>query len=207
MSVPNYGPFCQTVTYNTSCRSCQQQIYVMQCTCSSAVLFDELGWPWPKHVCDNTGGSDLSGWQAVDVLRAHGVSISHDIVQKIFPPNYQLSRESNREQIEIVKIEPVENSRQTILAVVREIEMETKKTKVQESLPEFGKKLFGIDPKLTCCQVTLVDNTDRPNKSFTGLAPSHLVEGLKYNSMVMAEMYGRVTPALSIWVIHDMKPL
>ena len=170
MSIPTHGPFCQTWVYSTRCWDCQQDIHVLQCTCGSAVLFDALGASWPKHACvgrggaGGIGGSGLSGWAAVNTLRAQGVPISPDVRQKIFP----IERQNVHKNSE----------RRSTLAVVRELCSSTKRTANVDALPELGLKVLGLDPKMRYWQITLVDNTARPNKSFTALVPNHLAQGL-----------------------------
>lgn len=44
----------------TKCWYCGQQIYIYANEYGSVVLFDELGWPWPKHDCPNAP-ADLKG--------------------------------------------------------------------------------------------------------------------------------------------------
>ena len=39
------------ITLPTACRYCGQQVYAYSNEFGSFVLFDELGWPWPKHHC------------------------------------------------------------------------------------------------------------------------------------------------------------
>ena len=48
-----HGVWCNTRTFPTTCRYCQQSIYYFHCDCDSKVFFDSLGWPWPIHDCLN----------------------------------------------------------------------------------------------------------------------------------------------------------
>lgn len=41
------------VVPNASCPVCSAKVYYYQNKHGSRVLFDELGWPWPKHYCTN----------------------------------------------------------------------------------------------------------------------------------------------------------
>ena len=43
MATPTHGLLCQSWTYPTQCWYCRARIYVYQCSCGSAVLFDWLG--------------------------------------------------------------------------------------------------------------------------------------------------------------------
>ena len=212
MSIPTHGPFCQTWVYSTRCWDCQQDIHVLQCTCGSAVLLDALGAPWPKHACvgrggaGGIGGSGLSGWAAVNTLRAQGVPISPDVRQKIFPIERQNVHNAEPE-VAIKRIRPKNGERRSTLAVVRELYSSTKRTANVDALPELGLKVLGLDPKMRYWQITLVNNTARPNKSFTALVPNHLAQGLELGVMVMVEMFGSVGGDFADWVITDINPL
>ena len=193
MPVPTHGPFCQTLVYPTSCWYCQQQIHVLQCSCGSAVLFDEIGPPWLKHECTGTGGiggSGLSGWEAVDTLRALGAPISHDVIKKIFPGG-QPGGGNSPSISDIEKIEPTADQTKDLLAVVRELHTSANRISAIDDLSTMGRKLLGLDPNARYWQITLVQNNVRPNGSFTALIPEYLVRDLKKDMMVMASMSAR----------------
>src|SRR5580700_779160 len=133
-SIPTHRPSCQTWTYRTNCRSCNRPIWVLQCTCDSAVLFDSLGWPWPEHDCGSSGGiggSGLSGWAAVDILRANAVPIDPSIMQKAFtPPEIDKQKPSKTPAPEQIRaVQPKGAERVTLLAVIRDLFTETKRTR------------------------------------------------------------------------------
>ena len=211
MSVPTHGPYCQTLVYGTSCWDCQEGIWILTCTCGSAVLLDECGPPWPKHDCSNrygaggVGGSGLSGWVAFNKLLELGVPISADVRQKIFPRSQNSARNAER-GAEIKRIKPRDGKRQSLLAVVRELHSSTRRITNVDALPALGRQLLGLHPAARYRQITLVTNLDRPNKSFTALVPDHLVQGLKRGVMVTADMFGSVIGDFASWVITDIDP-
>ena len=43
----------QEITLPRSCRYCGQDVYIYSNEHGSFVIFDQLGWPWPKHICPN----------------------------------------------------------------------------------------------------------------------------------------------------------
>lgn len=51
MSIPTHKTSCYTRAYSTPSRGCGQAIWVFSFSFGSKVLFDELGSPWPVHVC------------------------------------------------------------------------------------------------------------------------------------------------------------
>jgi len=54
MPVPTHGPWCHTRTWPTSCPTCGASVFFFSCSCGSKVFFDDLGTPWPIHLCDTS---------------------------------------------------------------------------------------------------------------------------------------------------------
>ena len=164
-----------------------------------------------KHDCANRyggggiGGSDLSGWAAVNKLLDLGFSISPEVRQKIFPSTHKPAHNAETGP-EIRRINPRDGKRQSLLAIVRELHSSTKRIAAVDALSALARQLLGLDPTAPYRQITLVVNADRPNKSFTALAPDHLVLGLKRGVMVTAEMFGSVRGDFANWVITDIDP-
>lgn len=75
------------------------------------------------------------------------------------------------------------------------------------ALPEIGIKLLGLDPAIRYLQITLVDNSVRPNESYTALVPDHLARRLNRDAMMMADMCGSVAGGFAVWVVKDINPL
>ena len=213
MPIPTHGPFCQTLVYETNCWYCQEGIWVLQCTCGSAVLFEECGPPWTKHGCaasgaGGIGGSGYSGWSAVSKLMELGVPISSDVRNKIFPHRQQPGHNATRET-KNKRVTPRDGKQHSLLAVVRELYSRTKRIAVVNDLSVLGLRLLGLDPVARYRQITLVVNGERPNKSFTALVPDQFVRqhGLKRGVMVTAEMFGSVRGEFSNWIITSIDPV
>jgi hypothetical protein len=45
---------------NAKCPGCGERVYFYQSPDGGRVFFDELGWPWPKHVCTDNSPLDAS---------------------------------------------------------------------------------------------------------------------------------------------------
>lgn len=189
MSVPTHDPFCQTKTYRTPCWYCAQEIFIFQCSCGSAALFEQLGPPWPKHICTDIGG----GWTTIDTLRMQAPIAVPDIKPEPEPA--------------IERIAPKTHANRDILAVVRELHSSTKRTKDIGALSELGVKLRGLDPGAIYRQITLVDTSTRPNESYTALIPDRLMQGLETHVMVTAQMSARGIVGSIDWVITEINPL
>lgn len=46
-----HGDWCNTKTYPTRCKYCQEHVFYFSCDRGSKVFFDKLGHPWPVHYC------------------------------------------------------------------------------------------------------------------------------------------------------------
>ena len=70
-----------------------------------------------------------------------------------------------------------------------------------------GLKMLNLDPKVRYWQITLVDNSVRPNKSYTALLPERYARGVLKDKMAMAEIQGRVVGDIAHWVITEIVTL
>jgi hypothetical protein len=210
MPVPTHRASCQTVIYPTNCWDCASPIHVLQCTCGSAVLLDKPAPPWPEHDCGSggIGGSGLKGWEAVDVLRANGVTISADILDKIFPVAERSSKNPKSPPPEsIIAVQPIAGANLTFLAVVRELLTDTKRTAELNSLGAVGARILRL-PKGDLWQITLVVNNERPNKTYTCILPAGLgVARDAKNKIVFAQLEARIAGAHAHWLVTDIRLL
>lgn len=206
-SIPTHGPCCQTWAYGTKCWHCGKAINVVRCTCGSAVLFESLGWPWPEHNCRGIGGTELRGWVTVDVLRANGVAIERTVMQKVFPPG-ETKRQKSSKALPCENMKAVQASageQVTLLAVVRDLFTETKRTDWLNSLGTLGASLLHL-PKGRLWQATLVVNSKSQNLTYTCIVPERL--GLPRdaeNKMVLGRLEAQVAGGYAIWLATDMR--
>ncbi len=207
MSVPNHRASCQTWIYPTNCWGCGASIHILQCTCGSAVLFDEPRPPWPEHDCSETGTigrSGLKGWVAADVLRANGIGISPKIMAMLFPEP-TTRRKTGPPSQAIKKVAPKPSQALDLLAVVREISRKTKRTTALSGLSGLGTKLLGL-PKGEIRQITLVANNERPNLSYTCVLPAALGIGeAAKHKMVFAKLEAKVAGDHAIWLVTSIE--
>ncbi|KAF2990145.1 hypothetical protein MJC1_02805 [Methylocystis sp. MJC1] len=209
MSVPTHGASCQTWVYPTSCWYCSSSIHVLQCTCGSAVLLNYVGPPWPKHQCASPGtagigGSGLSGWAAVDALRSEGVPIDANIMAKIFPRSSSSHLSNTAPQpIGIRVVPPTAQNSVSVIGVIREYIPSTKKTESLNSMGVLGQKLLNVPKDVS--QLTIIVNNERPNLSYTCIAPSSL--GLPKDAkhkMVFAQLEPRIAGSFAAWFAIDI---
>ncbi len=206
MSIPTHRADCQTWTFATNCRDCGRHIYVLQCTCGSAVLLDERQPPWPKHECvSGIGGSGYSGWEAVDILRAHGVPIVPSILDKVFPKTAAKKQTLKSVLEDIRAVKPKGRARHSLLAVLRELHTQTNRTVSMKALGGVGAKLLNL-PSGSFEQITLVDNGRHPNLSYTCILPRRLgLPKTAKNKIVFAQIEGRAVGSHAIWLVKDIR--
>ena len=210
MSIPTHRANCQTWLYPTRCWSCKAHIHVLQCTCGSAVLFDET-WPdWEHHECGRNrgiGGSGISGWEAVDVLRSYGLPVDARAFDKIFPSGK--SSVAKKVEFDIESVQPTATGKScAIIAVLREFSRSTKRTKELEQLGSLGKKLLGLPTKGQLWQLTLIVNNELPNKSYTCICPNAFDIGAQTkDQVVLTTIEPRIGGSHAIWLVTDIRPL
>ena len=91
MSVPTHGSWCETKTYETRCRTCDQTVFFFSCTCESRVFFDDRGPPWPKHRCwpEEVSQQVKEGFTRKDAL----LNVSYQMLRAGLPVPEALSSE------------------------------------------------------------------------------------------------------------------
>ena len=125
---------------------------------------------------------------------------------KIFP-GHGGSNRNTQLKTATKRIEPERGGKLPLLAIVRELNRDTRRIKEANALPELGIKILGLDPSVRYRQITIVNNGVRPNESYTALVPDDLTQGLSLGAMVMAELRGLVAGDFAVWVVADINLL
>ena len=77
-----HGPRCNSVTWPTKCRDCNERVFFFRCDCGSGVFFDELGGSWPLHDCDTSWTRNLKRWKddsgGINVEIAPGITVRRE---------------------------------------------------------------------------------------------------------------------------------
>ena len=170
MPIPGHGRFCKTRSYPTRCKDCGQTIFFVSCTCGSTMLFDDLGWPWPKHWCVGRGASGRSGSGARPRRRT---PISREVVTK----RHRREAEGHRGVplgTMARSVAPRRGSRRSLVAFVRAVKTDTALTRLVNALLGSRVRRFGLAPGTRYWQIALVDGNVHPNASYTALIPSDL---------------------------------
>jgi hypothetical protein len=147
----------------------------------------------------------LSGWAAVDVLRAKGVPIDSNIMGKVFPPKLRSDKVVSPPSESMAAMEPEAGKKIDFVAIVRELLTDTKKTDRLKAPGDLGKKLLRL-PKGDLWQLTLVVNSERPNLTYTCILPARL--GLSKdakNKMAFAQIEAKVVGEYAIWLVTEIQ--
>lgn len=51
MPIPKHDITCNSRATKMRCNYCGASVWYFSCTCGSKVFFEDLGWPWPIHYC------------------------------------------------------------------------------------------------------------------------------------------------------------
>ena len=62
-----HGLSCNAVTLPRKCSFCGKQIFLFVCDHGSAVLFERLGPPWPKHNCHGGQGNSWRDGDSIEL--------------------------------------------------------------------------------------------------------------------------------------------
>lgn len=209
MAVPNHNFYCQTWMYKTSCWSCATEIFVFQCSCGSAVLFNNDRPPFDEHTCSGgIGDSGLSGWNAIDVLRNAGMPITAEVMDKAFDKKPKATQKISGNS-DIKKISPIYGENREIIMNIAEFQRETKETTNFNNLSAIAREMEGVPKDVDgVSQITLMYNNDDIRESYTALLPVKLIpkniEQLKKSrSVVFVKLLG----LKSWWLVDNIEPL
>lgn len=231
MSNPTHSSSCRSWTYPVSCRACSNEVFVHQCTCGSAVLFDELGPPWPRHDCFTKAVNALKA-KVLPVLKAGADPRSAtftpfaDLKDLLGPaladgrgdgspippaskPSGPGGRPSAKQPVETKKMGPIAGDIQHFIGIVREMSPKTKMLdQLYAEVGSIGLKAFGLPARRNAVQVTIVDTAGEPYESYTCIADkSRLDRAVKVDVMVGATLRSVATPSLSFWLADELQPL
>ncbi len=201
MSIPTHDSDCHTTTYPVACRSCGKSIFILQCTCGSAVLLNSLGWPWPQHECPDP--SLPKGWRAIQKLRDMGVLIDHRAIEYAFGPKSPTLRRASPPTL--TKIKPESGLQLELIAMLCESHSNTKHAQELQQLGTIGQQMLNISsPDIT--QLTLHDTSVSPPRSYRCLFPHALVNPAKHHvgNLVAVVLEGVQFGSFSTWIVRKL---
>jgi hypothetical protein len=209
MSVPTHGPYCESWVFPTECRDCNQAIWIFCCTCGSAVLFDELGFPWPKHKC--SGERLPTGWEAVHKLRSLGVVFTPEVNARLAEIAFGKKTKVQQERLPaIAHVEPT-NERKTLIAMLREFNEDTKRTKSLEELGPLGYQILSLNKAQKYAQITIhviPEKAQTQRHSYTCLLPiSKKINSRHLGRLVGVELRGVALGSNTYWIVENIELL
>lgn len=200
MSIPTHGSDCHTTTYPSACRSCGKHIFILQCTCGSAVLLNSLGWPWPHHQCLDPNLP--RGWRAIQKLRDMGIPIDHRVIKYAYDPKSPTSL--NTPPPTLTKVKSESGKKLELITLLRECHSNTKHTQKLQQLGTIGQKMFNMSSS-NIIQLTLHDTSASPPRSYRCLFPSAPINlSANIGNLVAVVLEGVEFGSFSTWVVREL---
>ena len=213
--IPTHGWSCRTRTFRTDCRDCRDPVFFMSCNCGSAVLFDELGPPWPKHLCDTIQKMEVKieelGKETVEWALAQRMMTRRFDVASI-EPSYakHLVLAVRKPQPELQRMDCYPGLLERIQGVVRELIRSVdlcQKFGVEPgsiAAQLLGKRFPKNAAQLTVHSGALGDQEDP--ESYTFIADRQLVREIIVGDLVSVSLFGVEVPGQSaFWVAQEIR--
>lgn len=200
----------------------------MSCDCGSSVLFDELGWPWPRHQCAETasrstlsrlGQEDLhnSILGRIDEIAADAIArlIDRGIDREYGAAIQKAANTEKRPRKQsswIAKQDPYHDARTAERGIVMELIREAdifKKANIDAG--SLGMALLGEFARERLAQITIhtgaLAENEMDNCSFTFFVAANVVRELNLTkgSLVTVELRGIVASSrFPVWVCDQL---
>ena len=182
------------------CKYCRAPIFWLSCDCGSSVLFDELGWPWPRHHCadlaskptlSRLGTDDLSGsilsrldaYKADAIARLIEANMERDYVDAVKIAERRADRHQKQSSW-VMRQEPYHNLETTERGVITELIWNANiKRKAGVADGSVGVAMLGHFANIPLAQITIhtgaLAESEEENYSFTFFATESAIEKLK----------------------------
>lgn len=226
--VAAHGWWCNTRTYPMICKYCHSKIFHLSCDCGSSVLFDALGWPWPRHRCASTvpkptlsrlGQEDLSGSILSRIDEDKAKSIAQLIESKIdreYGAAIQKAASADKQRAKqstwIIRQDPYHDAHSTergiIMELIRNADIFKKANIATGSI---GIAMLGEFAKQKLAQITIhtgaLGEDEMDNCSFTFFVAEKLVKKLKLTKgcLITVKLRGiAVSSKYPVWVCEQL---
>ncbi len=213
-----HGSWCNSRVWRTACRECQQQVYFFSCSCGSAVLFEKLGAPWPKHICPppitvykRQKGADgtVTAWLTPD----GSITATRPAETTLIEPGFaDLARDRDaKDERPIRKYAALSGERKSIHGIVRELRSDVDPY-ADLGVPRsaIGKALLGVlahAKGLAKMTVHVGSLTDGSIDSFTFYIARDLLakHKMRRGAIVDVELEAIKVPGITTrWFAHDL---
>ena len=200
MSVPTHDFSCRSWTFPVDCWTCNQPIFIFQCTCGSTVLFDSLGVPWPRHHCGGISSSP-QGSAAIQRLVRKGGPIDKKVL------GYTVDNKKTK-RTPLVRVEPSHQETFTLTSVLREVQVGTNALRELKNLGLMGMQMLGLGKNQNLIQATFHDTNDEQQRSFTCFSPkSFKLEESDRGKLYGIKIVGYVIGSLKCWIVRELQEL
>lgn len=203
-----HGSWCNSFAYPTRCWHCGNSIYFFGCACGSRVLFDDLGIPWPKHLCAQglIARFGFSRQQVDDLVRRRARELEVDVprVDHLFQEGVTKARHASPA---ILKVAPAGHAH--VIGIIRDIvpTVDPRKRLRVEPNTIGDRQLLRYLPT-TVIQITVLvgGNGATQASSYTGWVQPGSVSGfISVGRIVEADFSCLSIPGLApIWIIDEL---
>lgn len=228
MSHPFHGSDCSSYTYPAKCRDCGKPVFIYGCSCGSWVMFNELGAPWPQHLCFDeqyralrkqvleplqTAASPKSGtFHAFQILKDYFETsdtavpaTGSDPAPAVVAPVPQRD-----ESLPAIKsMGPFAGDEQSFIGVIRErLADSARLDELYGGLGAVGVRTLGLPPRSQALQLTIVDTRGPPQESFTCVVDRKVLgPSLGLGVMAFANLKAKSAPSALFWLATSVEPL
>ena len=189
-----HGFWCGARTIPFRCRYCgTNPIFWFSCNCGCSVLWDDLGWPWPKHRCHRPRSAEVVEVEDEVVEDARRPWLPRDMVAR----RAERSNQRARAEGVVADLHPERNAH--------------RKFRVPDTA--VGSALLGPLGGGGMGQVTLhclrAAESGRPpiRESVTAWGPTAQLRGLERREAVRVGLRSHRIKEETVWILESLAPL
>ncbi|WP_158627511.1 hypothetical protein [Corallococcus sp. AB038B] len=128
-----------------------------------------------------------------------GIPIDKQVLDYAFPTGIPAPPPGRPPPFE--RANPVHNQKLQFIGAVRELLPKTKHIHELAQLGQTGWKMIGLPSSTQFWQITVADNSNSPQKTYTALVPGKLGQsGITKNQLVFIELRGVALGSFSAWI-------
>lgn len=175
-----HGPWCNAITWPTTCPNCGDRVFFFKCDHGSKVFFDELGSPWLVHDMELCWTRNLKrtrrpdGGIAVELNR--GITVQRPPTGEISPEVVDAARRRARRPDPIRRVVPAQQVAEEVVGVLRELQPRVDVYgKLKLPRTAFAAAALGVLGKGDWGQVTVHEQAADAINSYTFWMPADLL--------------------------------
>jgi hypothetical protein len=211
MHEASHGAWCHAKTVPMTCRYCGARVFYFSCDCGCSVFFDELGPPWPRHLCLGFVIAQVGSETASQYMATMMATPSYRHFDQRIQRSYSLSV---KEQRVIERCEPIDAESLKDVGPMREIVpgIDVAHKLEISSTSAVGLQLLGELAHGTWAQITLHtgDIARSRIQSYTCLIENECLAsaGISRGEVVEFCLHGLCIPGRpAIWICDSLRPI